>query len=138
MFFFPLRGWLAGSGPLMENSINFFLSFFLKSSLTLLLKILSLHQLKTNHLLRCINQLLDTVWSPVSQCYQVIKIRIIRSSNITKYNKKLCRLIRRYHSKQLWVVKRKLFVSTKYAQHGCIRKSMSCETLSLGLGTDTF
>ena len=25
---FPLRGWLGGSGPLMENSINFFLFFF--------------------------------------------------------------------------------------------------------------
>ena len=24
MFFFPLRGWLGGSEPLMENSINFF------------------------------------------------------------------------------------------------------------------
>ena len=31
--FFPLRGWLAGSGPLMENSINLFFSS-LKPSLT--------------------------------------------------------------------------------------------------------
>ena len=28
MFFFPFSGWLAGSGPLMENSINFFFLFF--------------------------------------------------------------------------------------------------------------
>ena len=26
--FFSLRGWLAGSGPLVENSINFFSSFY--------------------------------------------------------------------------------------------------------------